>query len=112
MTYQALSEDFAVAGQITAEDVSALARAGFKSLICNRPDGESGPQQPAFAEIEAAARQAGLQARFLPVISGQITPQQVQAMADLLAQLPSPVLAYCRSGARSTHLWQMASALR
>lgn len=112
MSVQVLSPDFAVAGQISADEVAALAQAGFKSIICNRPDAEAGPAQPAFAQIEEAARAAGLQAHFLPVTPGQISPDQVQAMARLLAQLPVPVLAYCRSGARSTSLWQMARALR
>ena len=112
MSYQVLSDDFAVAGQISIDDVPAIAQAGFRSILCNRPDGEGGPQQTSFASIEAAARAAGLQTAFLPVISGQITPQQVQAMADMLNRLPAPVLAYCRSGARSTSLWQMACALR
>lgn len=112
MSHQVLSDEFAVAGQISVDDIPTLAQAGFKSIVCNRPDGEGGPQQPSFASIEAAARAAGLQTGFLPVVSGQITPQQVQAMADLLDHLPAPVLAYCRSGARSTSLWQMACALR
>jgi uncharacterized protein (TIGR01244 family) len=112
MPFQQLSPDFAVAGQMSAEEVEALAQAGFKSIICNRPDGEDGPRQPLFSAIEKAALAAGLQAHFLPVVSGQISPDQVQAMARLLSELPTPVLAYCRSGARSTSLWQMAGALR
>ena len=106
MSVQALSADFAVAGQITPDDVPAIARAGFKSIICNRPDGEAG--QPSFASIAQAAEAAGLQAQYLPAIAGQITPAQGAAMARLLADLPAPVLAYCRSGARSTALWQLA----
>lgn len=112
MSVQSLSPHFAVAGQISVDEVPAIAQAGFKSIICNRPDGEGGPGQPTFASIERAARQAGLPARFLPVAPGQISPDQVRAMARLLLELPAPVLAYCRSGARSTSLWQMTRALR
>jgi len=112
MSVQSLSPSFAVAGQISVDEVAAIAQAGFKSIICNRPDGEGGPAQPSFAAIEQAARQAGLQVGFLPVVPGQISPDQVQAMARLLLELPAPVLAYCRSGARSTSLWQMTRALR
>jgi sulfide:quinone oxidoreductase len=108
MSVQSLSADFAVTGQITAEDVPAIARAGFKSIICNRPDGEAGPSQPTFASIAQAAEAAGLKAQYLPTISGQITSDNGAAMARLLAELPAPVLAYCRSGARSTSLWQLA----
>lgn len=112
MSFQSINPNFAVAGQLAAGDLPAIAQAGFKSIICNRPDGEGGPAQVAFAEVERAAQALGLQARYLPVISGQITPEQVAAMAGLLKDLPAPVLAYCRSGARSTSLWQQALALR
>ena len=112
MPVQSITPDFAVAGQISAGDLSAIAQAGFKSIICNRPDGEGGAGQPAFADIEQAAKAQGLAVRYLPVVSGQITAEQVIAMARLLAELPAPVLAYCRSGARSTSLWQLAQAQR
>ncbi len=107
MSIQSITPTFAVAPQIAPEDLPAIAAAGFKSVICNRPDDE-GPGQPRFATVAEAAAQAGLQARHLPVVSGQMTEAQVQAMAQLLQELPGPVLAYCRSGARSTQLWQMA----
>ena len=110
MSVQALSPDFSVAGQISAQDVAAIARAGFRSIVCNRPDGEGGPGQPAFGAIEQAAVQAGLQARYLPVVSGQITAGDGAALARLLLELPAPVLAYCRSGARSSALWQLVQA--
>ncbi len=108
MSIQALSPEFAVTGQITPQDVTELAKAGFKSIICNRPDGEGGPVQPTFREIELVALIAGMQARYLPVVAGQITPVQGMTMANLLATLPGPVLAYCRTGARSTSLWELA----
>lgn len=107
MSIQSLSPTFAVAPQISPEDLPALAAAGFKSIICNRPDDE-GPGQPSFETVAQAAAQAGLQARHLPVVSGQVNASHGAAMAQLLQELPQPVLAYCRSGARSTNLWQMA----
>lgn len=112
MSIQSISPEFAVAGQISAADLPSIAQAGFKSIICNRPDGEGGSAQPAFVDMEQAAQAQGLQARYLPVIAGQITAEQAAAMASLLAELPTPVLAYCRSGARSTSLWQMAQSQR
>ncbi|MES2480519.1 MAG: TIGR01244 family sulfur transferase [Pseudomonadota bacterium] len=112
MSIQSLTADFAVAGQISPEDLPAIAAAGFKSVICNRPDGEAGPSQPPYSAIEKAALAAGLQVRYLPAISGQLTPQQVAETARLLDELPGPVLAYCRSGARSANLWQLAQADR
>ena len=110
MSLQALSPDFAVVGQISPDDVPAIKAAGFRSIVCNRPDGEGGPSQPTYASIEHAAKEAGLEIRNLPVVSGRITPDQAAAMAEMLEQLPSPVLAYCRSGVRSTDLWHMAQA--
>ena len=107
MQVQSLTSDFAVTGQITPEQVPAIAAAGFKSILCNRPDDE-GPGQCAFSEVARAAERAGLQARHLPVVSGQVSEAHVAAMAQLLRELPGPVLAYCRSGARSTGLWQLA----
>lgn len=110
MPIQPISPGFGASEQIAPEDLPAIAAAGFKSIICNRPDAE-GPGQPSFSEVAQAAAALGLQARHLPVIPGQITPDQAAAMAQLLRELPGPVLAYCRSGARSTTLWQMAQGL-
>ena len=108
MDIRNLTGELSVAPQIVALDLKALSDAGFKSIVCNRPDGEAGPDQPSFASIAQAAEAAGLKAQYLPAIAGQITPAHGAAMARLLAELPAPVLAYCRSGARSTSLWQLA----
>jgi uncharacterized protein (TIGR01244 family) len=89
-------------------NVAEIARQGYKSIINNRPDGEAGPQQPLNAEIEMAAKSLGLNYAYLPVVSGQITLEQAQEMARLLETMPGPVLAFCRSGARSTNLYMLA----
>ncbi len=107
MSIQALSPTFAVAPQISPQDVQAIAAAGYKSIICNRPDNE-GDGQPSFEAVAQAAAQAGLQARHLPVIPSDINEADGVAMAKLLSELPGPVLAYCRSGSRSSTLWQLA----
>lgn len=106
MDIKPIAEDMAVAGQITADDVAGIKEAGFKSLICNRPDGEEA-NQPLAADIEAAARDAGLHYRFVPVVSGAITMDDVAQMTEALDALPRPVLAYCRSGARCINLIQL-----
>ena len=108
MQFKKLSETFAVAPQIGASDVSAIAAAGYRSIICNRPDGEA-PDQPPFAEIAAEARAQGLAVSHVPVISGMVTENDVAGFYAAVASLPSPVLAYCRSGARCTTLWSMSS---
>ncbi len=100
-----------VAGQLRPEDMAVAARMGFRSIVNNRPDFEAGPEQPTHASIEAAARAAGLHYCFLPVEPLHHSPEQIAAFALLLRELPAPVLAFCRSGARSTRLFQAATAL-
>ena len=101
------TDKFGTAPQISPPDLAEIATMGYKTVINNRPDGEGGAEQPSSAEIEAAARAAGLNYEYLPVISGQITEQQARKFAELLAIRPGPVLAFCRSGARSTQLWSL-----
>ena len=105
------NDDFGTAPQISIDDIEQILKNGYKSIINNRPDGEGGNLQPLSADIEAAAQKAGLSYVYLPVISGQITIEQVQEMAKLLEDLPKPILAFCRSGARSTNLYMMAKQL-
>jgi sulfide:quinone oxidoreductase len=99
-----INPNFAVSEQITVAQIAEVKAAGFKSIICNRPDGE-GYDQPDFSEIEQAAKAAGLQARYIPVNPGMMSHADVQAFAEAIKTLPAPVLAFCRSGARSTALW-------
>ena len=101
---------FSTAPQLAPEHMSAIAGHGFRTVINNRPDMEGGPDQPTSAQMQAAAEAAGLAYHYLPVISGSITPEQVAHMAELVKSAPSPVLAFCRSGARSTQLWMMGTA--
>jgi uncharacterized protein (TIGR01244 family) len=105
-----IAPDVCVAGQLTPEAMAEAARLGFRSVVNNRPDFEHGPQQPTSAAIEAAALAAGLEYRHLPVDSGFQTPEQVEAFTRLLDELPRPLLVFCRSGARSTRLYQLARA--
>jgi uncharacterized protein (TIGR01244 family) len=105
-----VAPDFYVAPQLTPEAMAEAARAGFRSVVNNRPDFEHGPDQPTNASIEAAALAAGLAYRHLPVAGGFQTPEQIRAFVALLDELPRPLLAFCRSGARSTRLFQQAQA--
>ena len=105
-----LSPAMGVAGQIAVDDLPTIVAAGYRSILCNRPDHE-GTGQPSFDEIEQAALACGLEARYLPVVSGAITPADGLTFAQLLDVLPGPVLAYCRSGARSTTLWNLAQSI-
>ncbi|WP_294765948.1 TIGR01244 family sulfur transferase [uncultured Rhodoferax sp.] len=107
---QALTPHFAVAAQMDASMVADAVAQGFKTLVNNRPDGEGGPDQPLSSSVEAAARAAGLHYVHIPVVSGAITPEQVQAMREALQAAPQPVLAFCRSGARSAQLFALTQA--
>lgn len=97
----------AVAAQLRPQDMPAIAAAGFRSVINNRPDFEGGPGQPTSAELEAAARAAGLAYRYLPVPPAGHTPEQAGAMASAVEALPHPVVAFCRSGRRSAALYRL-----
>lgn len=108
---RAIADDVCVAPQLTPDLMAAAAAAGFRSVVNNRPDFEHGPDQPTSAEIEAAARAAGLEYHFLPVDGGYQSPQQIADFAQLLQALPRPTLLFCRSGARSARLYMAAQAL-
>lgn len=110
LPHRQLTDDVSVAPQLTPQAMAVAARAGFRSVINNRPDFEEGPQQPTNASIEAAARAAGLEYRFLPVSSAYQSPGEIAAFARLLEELPRPILVFCRSGARSTRLYVAATS--
>ena len=109
MEMNRLDEFITVASQIAVADIDAIVAAGYRAIICNRPDGE-GEDQATFGEIEAAATAHGLAAVYLPVVSGEVTDEDSHKFRQLLQQLPGPVLAYCRSGKRSTTLWTLSQA--
>lgn len=104
-----INESIAVAPQIAPEDMAAIAAAGFKAVINNRPDDEE-PGQPSGAAIRAAAEAAGLAYTAIPVTHAGFSHPQLDAMAEALVAAGGPVLAYCRSGTRSCNLWALAAA--
>ena len=104
-----IDDALSVCAQIAPVDVAALKAQGFRSIICNRPDGEGG-DQPGFEEIESAAAAEGLAARYMPVVSGLVRDEDAAAFGAALRELPGPVVAYCRSGTRSATLWSLSQA--
>lgn len=110
MEFTKLTDRLTTSPQIRLEEVAEIAAAGFRSIICNRPEGEE-QGQPTADQIGAAARGAGLGFAHVPAVSGAITDADGLAMKRALDELPGPVLAYCRSGARSRKLAEMAGAL-
>lgn len=104
MDLKKITEKTSVSPQITPQDMAAIKKAGFRAIICNRPDGE-GADQPSFEEIEKAAKKAGLVAAYVPVTAGMVRDEDVEVFGLALKDLPRPVLAYCRTGTRSATLW-------
>lgn len=102
-----LTDRISVSPQITPADVAELAALGFRAIICNRPDDEE-PGQVSATQIGEEAMRHGLAFAHVPAVSGALSDADGEAMANALATLPAPVLAYCRLGARSTKLHAMA----
>ncbi len=104
-----LSDKLFVTSQVAPASIQALADAGFRSVISNRPDGEQ-EGQPDWAAIERAARDAGMVARHIPVAPGSIGHEDASRFAAALQELPGPIIAFCRTGTRSATLWALANA--
>ncbi len=111
METKKISAGFSVSPQIVADDVAEIAKLGFRSIVCNRPDGE-GADQPTFEEISNAAKEAGLEIRYQPIVSGKVSDGDARDFGRLFDELPKPVFAYCRTGTRSTTLWSLSQAGR
>ena len=111
MDIKRINDEYSVAGQITVDDLGTIAEQGFRSIVCHRPDAEV-EAQPTFAEIEAAAKALGMQVRHIPVGREGVGYAQVQEFVDALDEMDRPMLGYCRSGARSTAIYQQTLHIR
>ncbi len=105
--FRKIDDHFLAAPQIAVSDIAEAKALGVTTIINNRPDGEE-PSEPQGAEIEAAALAAGLGYVAIPVTHAGFSGPQIAAMAVALETSTGPVLAYCRSGTRSTLLWALA----
>ncbi|MBC6402914.1 MAG: TIGR01244 family phosphatase [Hyphomonadaceae bacterium] len=101
-----IEDNVFVSGQIVPDDMDKLCLMGIRSIINNRPDGET-PGQPSHAHIQSAAREVGFTCHHVPM-GGVVTPEIISASIDAYADTPKPILAYCRSGLRSATLWAFA----
>ena len=104
-----INDDVSVAPQISPADMTALKAAGFATVINNRPDGES-PDQPSSETMRQAAESAGLTYHYIPLGRDGVSSHMVDQERAALEGSDGPVLAYCRSGTRSTTLWALAQA--
>jgi len=107
--FRQLSDSVLASPQLAPADVAEAKHLGVGTIINNRPEGEAEDQTPG-SDIEAAARAAGIDYLAIPISPGGFSDAQVRAMADALAKAEGTVLAYCRSGTRSTLLWALAQA--
>lgn len=111
LTINRLTDEVCASPQLAAEDMKTVAAAGFRSVVNNRPDLEGGPAQPTSAAIEAQAKAAGLAYAYLPVHPAIQSAEEAAALGRLVATLPKPILLFCRSGTRSTKLFNASQAL-
>ncbi|MDB2466345.1 TIGR01244 family sulfur transferase [Planktomarina temperata] len=111
MQINTLSDDYSVSPQIEVSDVPGITQAGFKSVICNRPDQEN-PEPRQIEAIKAAVEAAGMEFAENVFDPSSFGPDKIERQAELLAQLPSPVFAYCASGNRCSIVWAFAQAGR
>jgi len=107
--FRKLDDRVSASPQITVDDIAAAAGQGVRMIVNNRPEGESEDQTPGDT-IADAARAAGMDYVAIPITHAGFSEAQVRAMADALAAAQGPILAYCRSGTRSTLLWALAEA--
>lgn len=105
-----LSNRFSVTTQITVEDIPAIRAAGFKGIICNRPDGEEAGQ-PTWHEIKAAALKAGLEPRYVPLAVPQPADEALADFDRAIQEIDGEILAFCRTGRRAEILWNATQAI-
>ncbi len=109
MTFKSLTDSMFVFGQIDDELIREAYEQGIRVLINNRPDGEM-IGQPKSVDLERAAKALGMIYFYLPVIGGQLNMDTVEAFIEALNEADGPVLAFCRSGTRSTNVWALSQA--
>jgi uncharacterized protein (TIGR01244 family) len=105
VNFKSIDKDYAVSGQILPAQMAAVSAAGFKSIVCARPDNED-HGQPSFSDVARAAEQNGIQIVHVPV-SGMVSQSAFMRFEEAMKSMPKPVLAYCRSGGRAASLYQM-----
>jgi sulfide:quinone oxidoreductase len=106
-----LEPDVYVTGQIFERDLETASKQGIRTVINNRPDDES-LGQPASSDLQRAAEELGIRFVHFPVVSGRITEADIEAFSKLRDELERPMLVFCRSGARSTQLWEFCDAMQ
>ncbi len=109
MDTRKLTADLSVAPQIAPDDAAEIAAAGFRTVICNRPDGENPPELHA-ARLRVALEAQGITFLDLPFDGRTMTPEVIVELREMIATAEAPVLAYCRTGTRCTNAWALGQA--
>lgn len=104
--FNRIDDNFSFSPQIDEKDLPDIKAAGFKSIICNRPDNEDGGSHPDHDLLKAAANKLGLEFAYLPVIPGQINDTNIADFKAIVSQLAVPTVGYCRLGIRSKILYE------
>ncbi len=111
MEIKQLTPNLSVAPQVTAADIGDIAAQGFKTILCNRPDGEA-ENQPDFASLQAAAQACDVELIYQPVSPKTVTKENVVDFSNIVESARGPVLAYCRTGTRCTILWGLGESAK
>jgi uncharacterized protein (TIGR01244 family) len=109
MDIRKLNDRLSLSPQIAPEQAAEIAAAGFRTVICNRPDAENPPELHA-ARLRDALESAGLAFIELPFDGSTMTPQLINDLRQHIAEADGPVLAYCRTGTRCANAWALGQA--
>lgn len=107
--FKCINQHLSVFGQISKNDLLSAQQQGFKTVVNNRPDNE-GDDQISNAELEQYSRELGLNYFYLPIAPTGISDQEAEQFGEIFKQQASPLLAFCRTGNRSTRLWALAQS--
>ena len=103
MELNALTPHYSVAAQIDVSDLASIKAQGFEAIVCNRPDGEV-DGQPSFASLKTAAEALGLIIHYIPMAGPVVTAEMIAQFKEVM-KANQRVLGYCRTGNRSSILW-------
>lgn len=109
MDLKYLTDNFAVTGQISVDQLATAKEQGFATVVCNRPDGEA-PDQPLSSDIAQACNDAGLMFHYIPMNGPNFTAEDVANLQNAIGSAKGKVLAFCRTGNRSSILWNAVNS--
>ncbi|MWJ27892.1 TIGR01244 family phosphatase [Halomonas sediminis] len=109
MDIKPLDERLSVMAQPSYEDIDTLAKEGYRTIISNRPRGET-EDQPDMQALKEKAESLGMVWREIPVKPGEYSQQDIDAFSEVLQSSPEPIVGFCRTGKRVSHLWAYSQA--